>query len=456
MSRHANLQKAIDKLNIGDSQALKDAFAGDTVVEQCHLARINPSHYLSKAFKHPITLLSAMFDTGCVISGSRALDFFVPGSAKVDSDWDFYVPGYKESVTDMINVLSLCGVTWELDADTISAAFLRDGRVEVSTKVLEAMMSWIPNSGFEGAAELLGGTMCEIIQSFKSSRQTLSRARAYVFSRDSTGNMAIESISMPEDYLENEHAYETSSGDSFNMMRGFIETPQGIQPVQLIIGCHYMGIRSCLSFIKDFYASHVQCFVGGWCASHLYYYDASRKQATVWERSRSTKAIEKAIEKYQDRGYSFHPPGNTEPTIRRLTDENSMFLDYGNIYRPFVRKPNVDMLDKWLAHRRRNIDTIHWVEFGGRILAMYSPLETCSRTRPSFATSKFNLPVDCLRRLADIITLSTSETDGLRTKSFYSSVRKTISGVEWTIREAAKSGGVYCALHDASPWSWTM
>ncbi|KAF4468242.1 hypothetical protein FALBO_4861 [Fusarium albosuccineum] len=453
MSRQVNLQRAINKLNIGDSLALKEAFAGDVTVERCHRARTNPSGFLSKTFRYPITLLSVMFDTGCVISGSRALDFFIPGSANIDSDWDFYVPGYKESVADMVNVLSLCGVTWESEVDTISSTLLRDGQVEVSSKVLEALLSWIPNSNSEVSTELMGDTIHEILQSFKSLKPALRLAKSYAISRSVDGEVIINPSA---DKVTYEDSYESCTGESFNMMHGSIETPRGIQSIQLIIGCHYEGIRSCLSFIKDFYASHVQCFIGGWCAAHLYYYHANSKRAVLWQRSRTTTAIEKAIKKYENRGFSFQLSTPDGPVIRRLNDDSSMFIDYGDIYEAFVRKSNLSMLNNWLADRRRNIETIHWVEFQGKIFTMNSPLETCARRRFSFATEKFKLPLVRIRRLADIISLNTTESDHKRTKSYYSSVRKTISGTEWTIREAARSGGVYRALHDANPWSWTM
>ncbi|EXK76226.1 hypothetical protein FOQG_19027 [Fusarium oxysporum f. sp. raphani 54005] len=240
------------------------------------------------------------------------------------------------------------------------------------------------------------------------------------------------------------------------MICGSIQTSQGVQSVQLIIGCHYHGIRSCLSFIKDFYASHVQCFIGGWCAAHMYYYHASSRNATVWGGTRSTKAIEKALEKYSNRGFSFHDAAYTEPTIRRFDDMKSMFLDYGDVHRSFLRKSNLDMFDKWITERRQNVEAIHWVEFGNVIQEIHSPFERCSRGRTSYSESRYKLPMRHLRRLADIITLNTATSDRMRTKEFFSSVRKTIAGTDWHIADVANSGSVYNALHDANPWSWAM
>ncbi|KAM5521060.1 hypothetical protein FOXYSP1_14950 [Fusarium oxysporum f. sp. phaseoli] len=453
MPRQSHLQKAMNKLNIDDSMALMNAFAGDATVARCHRVRTNPLNYLSKTFKYAVTLLSVMFDTGCVISGSRALDFFVPGSANGDSDWDFYVPGYKESVADMMSVLSLCGVTWELNADLIASEFLRHGRVEVHSKILEVFSSWI-SPGIEPG--ILNETVHEIVVEFIRMRNGLPRAGTYIISRDHCNDILIEPNVDEGCYTEGLKGYETSSGEPFSMICGSIQTSQGVQSVQLIIGCHYHGIRSCLCFIKDFYASHVQCFIGGWCAAHMYYYHASSRNATVWGGTRSTKAIEKALEKYSNRGFSFHDAAYTEPTIRRFDDMKSMFLDYGDVHRSFLRKSNLDMFDKWITERRQNVEAIHWVEFGNVIQEIHSPFERCSRGRTSYSESRYKLPMRHLRRLADIITLNTATSDRMRTKEFFSSVRKTIAGTDWHIADVANSGSVYNALHDANPWSWAM
>ncbi|KAF4448273.1 hypothetical protein F53441_8307 [Fusarium austroafricanum] len=453
MSRQAHLQNTMNKLNIDDSQALVNAFDGDAVVAHCHRARTNPLNYLSKTFKYSLTLLAVMFDTGCVISGSRALDFFVPGSATEDSDWDFYVPGYKESVADVMSILTLCGVTWESNVDSIATKFLRHGRVEINSNVLDILSSWY-SPGME--AGILGETVHEIVAAFTRMRSSIPDAKKYIISRGLCGDLIIAPDVDEGCHVEESTGYETASGEQFSMIRGSIETSQGTQSVQLIIGCHYRGIRSCLSFIKEFYASHVQCFIGGWCAAHMYYYHASSRDAVVWGGKQSTKAIDRAIEKYCDRGFSFHDAPYTKPTIRRFDDVESMFLDYGEVYRAFLRKSNFEMFDKWMADRRQNIEGIHWVEFGSLIERICSPFERCSRGRPSFAEARYKLPIWHLRRLADIITLNTAASDMLRTKEFFSNVRKTIAGMDWNVTEVVRSGNVYNSLQDASPWSWAM
>src|SRR5690625_3337244 len=79
------LQGVVNKLSLADAMTLRDAFTYSSILEQCYSTRVDPIFYLSKTFKHPVTLLSAMFDTGCILVGSRALEFFVPGSSRDES-----------------------------------------------------------------------------------------------------------------------------------------------------------------------------------------------------------------------------------------------------------------------------------------------------------------------------------------------------------------------------------
>ncbi|KAH7124386.1 hypothetical protein EDB81DRAFT_872488 [Dactylonectria macrodidyma] len=386
-----------------DALALKEAFPGDLIA------------YLSKTFMHPVTLMSAMFDSGCVISGSRALEFFIPGSIILQSDWDFYVPGYKESVADMINVLALCGVTWDLEGDAIVSALTQSGTVEVAVRTMEALVSWMSQLDAAIATTLMGESLYQVLSAFLRSTRS-SCDKSYTVSIDLDNQVVVT----PNQFLLDERpvdsaTYKDSAGQSFNLLRGSIMISTGTQPVQLIVGYHYSG-----------------------------------------QRPEMSAAIKTAIVKYQKRGFEFFPAPKTSPTLRRLKDSRGMFLDYGDIYQQFIRSSNQSLLQKWLTERRQNIDSIQWTEFQGEILSMYSPMEACWKRSKSYAVAAYGLPLDRLRRLADIISLNTPSTDAMRTELFFSTVRKTVMGDEWYSREAARSGAVYFIFRDATPWSWLM
>lgn len=60
-------------------------------IRKSALRRCSVSRYLSKHFGSGDELLFHMALCNAYVSGSRALEFFVPGSIGPDSDWDFYV-----------------------------------------------------------------------------------------------------------------------------------------------------------------------------------------------------------------------------------------------------------------------------------------------------------------------------------------------------------------------------
>ncbi|KAK7417578.1 hypothetical protein QQZ08_011583 [Neonectria magnoliae] len=445
------LQDIFDKLDMKDATAFKDNVPNDPAVQRCYQSRIDPIAYFSKTFKFPATLMAAMFDSSCFLSGSRALEWFVPGSTRPDSDWDFYVPGYKESVADMVRALTLCGVSWQLEADSMVSRLWEDGSVVVDASVMMALSSW-HKEDIE-----CGPMLNDILRGFEKFPMK-SGERAYKISLDGEGGGGILFTPEEKDELPVRQAateYADPLGQPFNILRGTVSTASGDQKVQLIIGCFFSGAKTSLSFIKDFYASHVQCFTSGWCASHMYFHDASRKRAILWHSSTKSRAVEKAVQKYQNRGFQFYLETATYPTIRRFRDSETLLLDFGQMWEFYVRKEHHGLLELWLKERRENIDAISWTECNGRIVSLNSPME-CLRNGTSHAHGGDEMPLNRLRRLGDMVSSQVPPFDEMRSQDFCSSVRKTVAGTEWQVHEAAKSGTVFNALRDATPWSWVL
>lgn len=62
---------------------------------------------------NPEELLRCMCIYNVVISGSRAAEYFSPGLAMIDSDWDFYIGDNEQSVLVFMYCLTRMGVQWE-------------------------------------------------------------------------------------------------------------------------------------------------------------------------------------------------------------------------------------------------------------------------------------------------------------------------------------------------------
>jgi hypothetical protein len=254
-------------------------------------------------------------------------------------------------------------------------------------------------------------------------------------------------------------SYDDAAGNSFNILQGSIKTETVKQGVQLIIGTCYSHVRSGMSFIKEFYGSHVQCFVGGWCASHMYYPEASEKRGTLWKQASGIipEKVTAAIKKYETRGFVFSEATDNGPKTRRLLDSGALFLEYGDIYRPYVRKSHVELLELWLSERRASVEVISWVEFDKRIFCLQNSVKACyGAEHKSFTNSGLELPLNRLRRLGNIVAVNTWGPDDLRSSGFRSSVSSSLTNARWQIPELARSGTVFCGLRDATPWSWAL
>ena len=74
--------------------------------------RKSPIRLFSHLVPDPKALLCHMQEYRCVLSGSRASDYFRPGSCTHASDWDFFVSG-ESRTRGMSSALASLGVTWD-------------------------------------------------------------------------------------------------------------------------------------------------------------------------------------------------------------------------------------------------------------------------------------------------------------------------------------------------------
>jgi hypothetical protein len=454
------IQRIVNKLSLSDAIALRDALPYSTILKQCSNTRADPIAYLSATFQYSVTLLSVMFDSGCVISGSQALNFFQPGSVRDNADWDFFVPGYKESVMDMINVLEICGVLWDFKGERIVSTIKENENITINSKVLESINSWIDPLEPAATRELLGRGLFGIMQSFRKLPPEV-RYIATRFTILAQGSGMVEVI--PRNYSERADGQsnipKNSSAKPFDIIQGRITTKSDTQVVRLIIGSHDPNVKSCMGFIKSFYATHIQCFISGWCAGHMYYQQINAKQATLWRPwpGNLSRKEEDTVRNYKSIGFRFTKADRAGPVTRSFKDNDSILLDFGAIYRDFIRPSHHKLLETWLYERRENIDGITWTEFDGRIFSIQDPFEAYSRRREmSFSSHSVDLPLNRLRRLANLVALSSQGSTSLVSENFRSSIGASMGNRRWNLPRLARSGTVWNRLQNATPWSWAL
>lgn len=451
------MSEIMKKLSISDINTMTENFSGGHTFKASCAERMNPLAYFSTTFKHPATLMSAMFDSGCLLSGLRALEFFIPGSAQPDANWDFYVSGYKESVADMVNALSICGVTWNLYGQDILDDLRKKGSAVVSRRRMMALNTWAQ----EKTTYLLGEQLHSILRQFNMKFNT-NELISNSFTIELQPDGRIDIIPGGETHFQ-DLPHKDPFGQPFSILHGTIATARGTEKVQLIIGFWYKGI---MEYIRTFHASHLQAFIGGWCAAHMYYQQASVNQSILWDTTtdRNGSSSKPLIEQHpNNKGYTFLTANNfmkANPSIvrvRTFVDRESLVLDYGDLYYSLISPQNHKMLDLWLSNRRKNMQSIEWVESRGKILRINSPwnelYHNCERF---FITDMWELPDHHRQRLANMVALGTQRPNAMRSNGFHSSVGSNVMRQGWQMIVLARSGTVFCELKDATPWSWVL
>lgn len=82
----------VDNMGGPDQDTMKTMFPG-LDVNAIREDRVDIKKYLSTLFKDPAGFMKIMLLTDSFISGSRALEFFLPGMKSRDSDWDIFCVG---------------------------------------------------------------------------------------------------------------------------------------------------------------------------------------------------------------------------------------------------------------------------------------------------------------------------------------------------------------------------
>ena len=109
--------------------------------------RLDPIKYLSKLTNKPLALLSLMRNTKTILSGLRALEYFVPGSCTKNTRWEFYCENKHMSIMLFISYLSLLGATFSplIDVDIAKGVRFFNkllGRITTNNRIYNIEVKW--------------------------------------------------------------------------------------------------------------------------------------------------------------------------------------------------------------------------------------------------------------------------------------------------------------------------
>ena len=96
--------------DVSDPSVSKCVFPSISV-ESERERRVDVVKFMGQLCSDPLELLRAMAYTGTILSGSRASEYFYPGSSCVTSDWDFFCTGSMIDLVVFVDKLRCMGAT---------------------------------------------------------------------------------------------------------------------------------------------------------------------------------------------------------------------------------------------------------------------------------------------------------------------------------------------------------
>ena len=274
---------------------------------------------LSQYFENVPKMWIAMGEYNVLLSGSRSLDYFFPGSCSDDSDFDFYVPANGHCIVGTIKELGDAGVIFHSPFDRIHEFFMRGGTYHLTyweAKVLVKAFNeyWVNHSS------------PKVIMAFvEHLKWVLSKAdgdtQSFPFSR----------FSKPVTVIVHHRPYPAYDHiPNLNVIRGHTTHLGQSKTVQLISAPK----TSPAAHVLRFHSSAVQSFVSPLGAAHLYYKLTAQKQSYAWDSNTTGSTIvgqprsarhTAAIAKYTDRGYTYLDYPTDGITVRHIGDDAAFF-----------------------------------------------------------------------------------------------------------------------------------
>lgn len=216
-----------------------------------------------ESFDTPESLVKGMAKNNCFLSGSRASDFFIPGSTSPDSGWDLYIPNHHDCIAGALLTLSRCGVIWEDSLSPYRKLIKSEDEATVHIS-LDKDKELIRHRGAKYDANLIplftavSSAVNELADKDNEAVQVIKVNKASIHVHAKYSEIATGLPSTGE--------RDTGYGPTLNVVRGHTTFNGTSHTVQLISSAD----KTPIDLIFAFYASRVRCFVSAFGAAHFY------------------------------------------------------------------------------------------------------------------------------------------------------------------------------------------
>ncbi|KAI7554891.1 hypothetical protein KC331_g229 [Hortaea werneckii] len=262
-------------------------------------ARLNPDYttavvnYLHQSFGAPESLLRSMASGNFILSGSRALDFFRPGSAVESSDWDFYTYHNSYCVGLAIQALMDSGVVFDDALQPLRDMLDAPARMVIRMHV-DTIWTYIERADFyRHTGRPLEAPIDQLLQEIRTELTIDPYTRVMALPRRAVLHILRG---------RREPTYGPGTTTSVHIVTGHTTHNGTNQKVQLIFSPRLTPLQH----IMAFYASSVQCFISAFGAVHLFHKLAMKREAYYWpNNSQHPPSASTALLKYSGRQWRF-------------------------------------------------------------------------------------------------------------------------------------------------------
>lgn len=339
-------------------------------LKQSYRMRIDPAIYLSPYFKYSSEVLDSMAENGIVLSGSRALEYFVPGSTTLRSNWDFYARPDLYHVSAFIECLERNSVIFETELQRILRhIFCNKDEVLINTRslcsILQSAVSRLSEIDRRHLARLVASIQDHTLLGHMGHQHSMTSD--YIVVSETGGHIQIRDVYNTRlDALSNaQHSVKTIHGTLAHNGNAYL--------IRLTIR-ESLDCYNIVDFSSDFHSTNIQCFILGFGAVHMYSTLSSQMKAYAWthlenRHQNQAELISNARVKYMTRGYTYVGRGESSHDIgriRHIGDDQSRLILF-------------PLRSGWTRETRdlfsSDIHDITWYEYHDRIDFIRGPID---------------------------------------------------------------------------------
>ncbi|CZT16431.1 uncharacterized protein RCC_02274 [Ramularia collo-cygni] len=261
--------------------------------------------HLGRDFSDPVSFLAGMTKANMLLSGSRVLEIFLPGSCEENSDWDCYCQGSARSVGQAIVALKQAGVVFDCPFKLMTdIALASHGSViTINADTHRTLSSYARSDLWSGKVPVLASAVMLAIGAALSENK---HCKAVPLSHG---------VLVRIRHGKSSHDYENGDGymPGLKIITGSTTHGETPRKVQLISAAR----KSPLSHIFDFYSTCSQVVITG-LGAIMFHWHGQRDGIYLSSNTQHKDSAEAATRKYARRGFKFTMPTSTDYIVKHL------------------------------------------------------------------------------------------------------------------------------------------